>query len=206
MSAHKNDQYFFDEANKGVWGDPHYQVPIGGGKRIEYTHTGKLYNDYRVFVGDDITVDAKYFPWGKAGAQVLGVVRARTGAGHEILVDKDGNARLDGKKVQVGASHKWRDVHGKTMRLDSIGGGVVELYTGEISKVGKEMKPDRISIRAIKNATGNYVDVDPAGSFHSPPDASILGYVMRHKSFASIKPEKYNLKTMRVPGLPSSAK
>ncbi len=113
--------------------------------------------------------------------------------------------KIDGKSIAKGQDYSWKDARSKQMKLVHNGSSI-ELYTGEQSKVGDKMQPDRISIRVVPNPTGNYIDVDPSGCFHSPPNASLLGWIMKQRTATGIKGENFNLKTLRAPAVPQSAK
>ncbi|HSA06944.1 MAG TPA: hypothetical protein P5556_07170 [Candidatus Gastranaerophilales bacterium] len=115
---------------KGVWGDPHFEVENNAGELLTTDHkgvNGKTYNILDSKNGDGLVVDALYSEAADPNnPQVM--TKARVMAGNEeILFDKDGNATLNGQKLEKGKEYTTKD-----------GTKVTVLEDGNVDIVSKE--------------------------------------------------------------------
>ncbi len=137
------------EEGKGAWGDPHYHLTGEDGTEIKFDHKGKNDHTYNIFEGDGIQVGGKYVeaPDPK-NPQVIGVANVSLGEDN-LKFDKDGNASINGKKLEKGTTRTLGD--GSKVEFDDNGQITITTPDGN----------SKIQLRAEDNG----ITVDPSGTF-----------------------------------------
>lgn len=161
------DQITINPKDKGIWGDPHYNVTGTNGKKINFTHKGTTGHTYNVFQGDGYNVDAKYIDsWGPNAPRYIGNVKMNAGS-DVIGFNKAGKATINGEAIKKGSY--------------TLADGTKVDYSGP--KLLISSKEGDSSIRFTTN--GKAMTVDPEGNFSGLN--GILGTAIRENRKLSEK-------------------
>lgn len=145
-------QITINEAGRGVWGDPHFDLIGSKGKRIKFDQKGQIGHSYELFDGDNLKVTGTYKQYlDNEHGCVIGKASIETGAG-KIEYDSDGNATLNGQKLKNGTIKKLEN-------------GTVVKVTDEQLSITAQDGSGTVDIKKSTSKGKNYLDVDPSGQF-----------------------------------------
>jgi hypothetical protein len=150
------EQVMFEEALRGAWGDPHFEIQNSKGEKVTVNHKGEdghAYNILDTSKGDGLVIDARYAPYADTNnPQVMDKVRVQ--AGNETLnYDKDGNAVLNGQKLEKNKEYNLKD--GSKLKI---------LDNGNVDVISRE-KDATIHLTREKSDKMDdyYINIDPEG-------------------------------------------
>jgi hypothetical protein len=172
----KDSSYDISDDSKGAWGDPHFDIKIGGGKHIKFDHKGINGNWYRIFTGDNFDIIGKYAPWNGALPQIIDTTKIKAGS-DLIIFNASGKATLNGKDIKVG-TYVLKD------------GTVVEFKSAAQMKL---ISPEKDSNVTIYCRSGKYQDIDPSGKFNKL--GGIIGKAIKEgRALTNAECDMFNVK------------
>jgi len=157
----KKPQTEIATANKGVWGDPHFETKGLDGKEIKFDHKGTAGNTYNIFQGDGYEVDALYKNHTDPNAPRV-MDKAKIVAGKDVIEhNSSGQTLINGEELKDGSSQTLKDgtkitASGANMILES-----------------KDKDGAKINV----TSQDGYINIDPEGKFGNL--GGILGTAMK---------------------------